>query len=399
MAAAAGEEERVDCEICYVDYGPEEMVKLECGHSFCQTCFGTQARTKLKMGELVGCMDLACPKMREGCAPETLEGVLGGEELREYGELYGQVRDAARAAQLEKEHGTILPTEGLVAKFAAFVKEQECLRIASHTDFYHYTCCGEKDGGWGCAYRCLQMIISNLLFDAALNPSIPATFRDAAAGPSPLAALADVPSLPGAGRWALVPSLREIQRRLAEVGALAESDVGSSKWIEPPHCGLFLRSHGLEAFDCCFDTADSLQREPFQARLSAHFAEQRAPVMIDDRVKAYCLLGLKHGDPESPSAVTHVLRFDPHVFVYPSLNSWGTRGVEWMPFDKAFQGAFSWLILFPTRLPAAPDRIPPFITSSSTPVEPLNSSDSLSISDSPSAPLVESIIISDSAVI
>ena len=137
--------------------------------------------------------------------------------------------------------------------------------------------------------------------------------------------------------------------------------MGTSKWIEPPEAGLFLRSHGVEAHDLLFNPSHPKQVAQFHQRLVEHFARHRTPVMIDDRVKAYCVLGVKRGDPSHPGAVTHVLRFDPHVFIYPPPpNAWGAKGVEWLPFFKVFERHSKWMVLFPTREEATQERIPGF---------------------------------------
>ena len=61
----------------------------------------------------------------------------------------------------------ICPTRGLMAWFR---REQE-QRMKKHgiahavaalsrdTSYYYYRCGGERDTGWGCAYRCVQMML------------------------------------------------------------------------------------------------------------------------------------------------------------------------------------------------------------------------------------------------
>ena len=55
------------------------------------------------------------------------------------------------------------PPIGLVEFFQSECKEEEDGSFATETDYFHYTCMREGDDGWGCAYRSLQMILSNLL--------------------------------------------------------------------------------------------------------------------------------------------------------------------------------------------------------------------------------------------
>ena len=60
----------------------------------------------------------------------------------------------------------ICPTRGLVAWF----RHEEEKRFSTHgiarvaalsrdTSYYYYRCGGERDTGWGCAYRCVQMML------------------------------------------------------------------------------------------------------------------------------------------------------------------------------------------------------------------------------------------------
>lgn len=56
----------------------------------------------------------------------------------------------------------ISPVPKLTTLFATSCPNAENVHVATETLFFHYDCCGELDFGWGCAYRCLQMILSNL---------------------------------------------------------------------------------------------------------------------------------------------------------------------------------------------------------------------------------------------
>jgi hypothetical protein len=347
MAAAEADEERFDCGICWSDYPTAEIVSFECTHKLCHGCFTTQAKTKLAAGELMECVEVKCSG-KKACPPELFADLLNEAEIKEYSMLYYQAEEAARAEEAKTKYGMILPTPDLVAKFAGYVAEQDRVMVATETDFFHYTCCGEKDGGWGCAYRCLQMILSNLLLASA---AASLTFRSSPA-PSPLVNVAD------SARWHEMPSLNEIQRRLAELGRIAESEIGSTRWIEPPDCAFFLRSFGFDTTELVYRGKNDKETQRFSELLCTHFASHRTPVMIDDSVKAYCLLGIKLS--EDKAQVSHVLRFDPHVFIYPpGRSAWGTKGVEWMRLQDAVPRRTKWMVLFPCRSALAPDQRPP----------------------------------------
>lgn len=212
--------------------------------------------------------------------------------------------------------------------------------LASETDLIHYSCLGEADVGWGCAYRCLQMILSNLfLFDGRNDEP-----TDESQDPR------------GAARWSAMPNLRSIQVQLFKLKRLKKRDIGGTTWIEPPDVGCYLRSFGLAADDVIFRPGKN--EEAFKERLIRHFEVEGTPVMIDDRVKAYCILGVRLDVPakrkaesemevrSSAARVTHLLRFDPHVTQYRVPDR--ISGAKWLTFKAAFYSS-EWLVLFPHR--------------------------------------------------
>ena len=82
--------------------------------------------------------------------------------------------------------------------------------------------------------------------------------------------------------------------------------------------------------------------------------------MIDDTIKAYCVLGVGAFSSSSsssstsfrPDTITHVLRFDPHAVKYPTgEEEVGWRGAEWMTFEVLFiivvlMLSVFWFVLF-----------------------------------------------------
>ncbi len=55
------------------------------------------------------------------------------------------------------------PSHDLVPLFASRAPAGTRVFISGPTSFFHYDIAPEHDRGWGCAYRCLQMIIANLI--------------------------------------------------------------------------------------------------------------------------------------------------------------------------------------------------------------------------------------------
>jgi predicted small metal-binding protein len=114
--------------------------------------------------------------------------------------------------------------------------------------------------------------------------------------------------------------------------------------------------------ECVFDTnKDSLNE--LTERLKQHFKTHHTPVMIDDTLKAYTLVGYGEvllGSQTQPL----LLRFDPHLFLYTKFEDYqqwvqqsGQRidkipeqgGVQWLTPTEIFisqRRSNRWLILF-----------------------------------------------------
>lgn len=327
----------IDCSICYETYPKAEIYALAtCKHEYCKACISSVAKMQENTGMLVKCPDLNCGKE---LPPEDLTDFMTSEQLRQYSITFEQTMNSRAAEETKAKYGMIFPSQNLVEKLVNFVQERTLVRSATATDFFHYGCLNENDGGWGCAYRCLQMILSNLLHhNAAL------VFR---ADPASISAGYVEKNVPE--QWQMIPSLREIQQELANLGRIQQKDVGSTKWIEPPDCASFLRRWKLRADDREYHLIEPETIADLHQRLVEHFNTHQTPVMIDDRIKAYCIVAVKLHASEA-NTVTHVLRFDPHVFIYPTTpGQWGPVGVQWLPFSNVFSKLSKWLVLFPTR--------------------------------------------------
>ncbi|XP_060204506.1 probable Ufm1-specific protease [Lycium barbarum] len=143
-------------------------------------------------------------------------------------------------------------------------------------EYYHYLHEGLDDSGWGCAYRSLQTIIS--WFKLQNYTSID------------------------------VPSHREIQQALVEIGDKDPSFIGSREWIGAIELSFVLDK--ILGVSCKIMNVRSGAELPEKCReLALHFENQGTPVMIGGGVLAYTLLGVDYNDASGDCAF---LILDPH---------------------------------------------------------------------------------------
>ncbi|XVF54605.1 hypothetical protein PTKIN_Ptkin05aG0195100 [Pterospermum kingtungense] len=143
-------------------------------------------------------------------------------------------------------------------------------------EYYHYLHDGFDDSGWGCAYRSLQTIIS--------------WFR-----------LQHYSSID-------VPSHREIQQSLVDIGDKDPSFIGSREWIGAIELSFVLDK--LLGVSCKVLNVRSGSELPEKCReLALHFKDQGTPIMIGGGVLAYTLLGVDYNEATGECAF---LILDPH---------------------------------------------------------------------------------------
>lgn len=143
-------------------------------------------------------------------------------------------------------------------------------------EYYHYLLDGFDDSGWGCAYRSLQTIIS--------------WFR--------------LQHYTGIG----VPSHREIQQTLVEMGDKDPPFIGSREWIGAIELSFVLDK--LLGVSCKVINVRSGADLPEKCReLALHFETQGTPIMIGGGVLAYTLLGVDYNEVSGDCAF---LILDPH---------------------------------------------------------------------------------------
>ncbi|KAL5205601.1 hypothetical protein ABZP36_033810 [Zizania latifolia] len=142
--------------------------------------------------------------------------------------------------------------------------------------YYHYLHDGIDDNGWGCAYRSLQTIVSwyRLQQYSSIN----------------------------------VPSHREIQQVLVEIGDKDPSFIRSREWIGAIELSFVLdKLLGVSSKIINVRSGDEL---PEKCReLAIHFETQGTPVMIGGGVLAYTLLGVDYNEASGDCAF---LILDPH---------------------------------------------------------------------------------------
>ncbi|KAJ0977334.1 hypothetical protein J5N97_012808 [Dioscorea zingiberensis] len=164
-------------------------------------------------------------------------------------------------------------------------------------EYYHYLLGGIDDNGWGCAYRSLQTIIS--------------WFR-----------LQHYTSVE-------VPSHREIQQALVEIGDKEPSFVGSREWIGAIELSFVLDK--LLGVTCKIMNVRSGSELPEKCReLAVHFETQGTPVMIGGGVLAYTLLGVDFNEASGDCAF---LILDPHYTGNDDLKKIISSG--WCGWKKA----------------------------------------------------------------
>ncbi|CAH9133760.1 unnamed protein product [Cuscuta epithymum] len=156
------------------------------------------------------------------------------------------------------------------------VSEGNTSLVQGSYEYFHYLQDGFDDSGWGCAYRSLQTIISwfRLQKYTAVN----------------------------------VPSHREIQQALVEIGDKDPSFIGSRDWIGAIELSYVLDK--LLGVECKVINVRSGAELPEKCReLALHFKNQGTPIMIGGGVLAYTLLGVNYNDATGDCAF---LILDPH---------------------------------------------------------------------------------------
>ncbi|KAL0357607.1 UNVERIFIED_CONTAM: putative Ufm1-specific protease [Sesamum calycinum] len=182
----------------------------------------------------------------------------------------GNTRDKSnrRGSSLLKDVHQGIPSSGVSGGSISLIQ--------GSYEYYHYLHDGFDDSGWGCAYRSLQTIIS--WFREQHYTSID------------------------------VPSHREIQQALVEIGDKDPSFIGSREWIGAIELSFVLDK--LLGVSCKVINVRSGAELPEKCReLALHFETQGTPIMIGGGVLAYTLLGVDYNETSGDCAF---LILDPH---------------------------------------------------------------------------------------
>lgn len=204
------------------------------------------------------------------------------------------------------------PVRGLVRWFARKEEERRAERdgderaaaIGTPTTYFYYCCGGRiRDTHWGCAYRCVQMMIDNA--SRALS-----------------------------SKTVAVPTIVGLQRTLVRLNAFKPADVFTRKWMDPLLAEKVLSdgaSFGARRGQvmCVAKRLprSSALRTKFLSLLWYHFkCGARTPVMYDDDTYAYIVAGVRQ------TSRAEVLVFDPHVLIRRNHPSHG--GLRLSHFDS-----------------------------------------------------------------
>ncbi|XP_046747991.1 ufm1-specific protease 2 [Diprion similis] len=156
--------------------------------------------------------------------------------------------------------------------------------------YHHYMQDHFDDNGWGCAYRSLQTIISWYILHGYTEKSI--------------------------------PSHREIQRILVDIGDKPSSFIGSKQWIGSTEVGFVLETLlGVTIKVLCASTGQEMSS--LASSLAYHFQTQGTPVMIGGGVLAHTILGIDYNE---NSGDVKFLILDPHYTGGENLTTIITKG-------------------------------------------------------------------------
>lgn len=156
--------------------------------------------------------------------------------------------------------------------------------------YHHYMQNGFDDNGWGCAYRSLQTIVSWYRLQGYTN--------------------------------APIPSHKEIQKCLVDIGDKPSNFIGSKQWIGSTEVGFTLETLlGVNVKILC--AANGEEVSALASDLAYHFETQGTPVMIGGGVLAHTILGINY---DESSGEVKFLILDPHYTGPEKINTIVNKG-------------------------------------------------------------------------
>lgn len=179
------------------------------------------------------------------------------------------------------------------------IKNGQCAVVSGNYLYYHYNQDQTSDSGWGCAYRSLQTIISWFQLQGYI----------------------DIDTM---------PTHKQIQQALVDVGDKEPNFVGSSKWIGSQEV-CYVLSH-LFAIDSKIIFISSGAELANKAReLILHFNTNGTPIMIGGGVLAHTIIGV---DFDENSGDIKFLVLDPHYVGDEDLSVIHKKGwCGWKPLS------------------------------------------------------------------
>ena len=166
------------------------------------------------------------------------------------------------------------------------------------------------DNGWGCVYRCLQMLISTIDKNK-------------------------------------IPTMRRLMQFFGTWPLYTKGERSQRLWLEPPDAARYLWAvHGIRATQWLYLPSLSARRPSAMLRyapqyyrdtpqadilrdwdgmlraLRAHFAQSRCPVVVDNGTSAYILADIQDDRVDEDGDHTPFLIVDPHVTSPENAASW-----------------------------------------------------------------------------
>jgi len=171
--------------------------------------------------------------------------------------------------------------------------------------YYHYMQDKFNDSGWGCAYRSLQTIISWCRYNHYTNAEI--------------------------------PSLRQVQTLLVEIGDKTPTFIGSKEWIGANEVCYVLESLcGISSRIMHLSSGADIESKGRE--LAVHFEKEGTPVMIGGGVLAYTIVGVMFDEATGSS---RFLILDPHYTGAEDLKLVQKKGwIGWKTADIFLKTAF-----------------------------------------------------------
>ncbi|KAH7646425.1 ufm1-specific protease 2-like protein [Dermatophagoides farinae] len=177
------------------------------------------------------------------------------------------------------------------------IKNGQCYIVKGKYSYHHYNQDHMDDSGWGCAYRSLQTIISWFQIQGYIDIET-------------------------------VPTHKEIQQALIDVGDKPPNFLGSSKWIGSQEvCYVLSHLYDIQSKIIFINSATELLDKARD--LIKHFSTNGTPIMIGGGVLAHTIIGVDFN--EATGDVKYLV-LDPHYIGDENLNNIHKKGgCAWKP--------------------------------------------------------------------